>query len=142
MVKDLVQAILQTQSSYRQAIHRKIREHNIDVTFEMLHVLRCLATEGEVNQQELAYKTYKDKSSLSYLIKNLEKRGLIKREEDKKDKRNKLVAFTDEGEQLYKQIHQLVEEVYSKIEEKANQEQLGKCIAYLNEFNRTIKEGK
>lgn len=141
MVKDFVQAILQTQSSYRQAIHRKIREHNIDVTFEMLHVMRCLATEGKVNQQELAYKTYKDKSSLSYLIKNLEKRGLVCREEDVHDKRNKLVAFTHEGEKLYEHIHGLVEEVYSKIEQDVNRAHMAKCIAYLEEFNKSIKEG-
>lgn len=140
MVKDFVQAMLQTQSSYRQAIHRKIREHNIDVTFEMLHLMRCLATEGKINQQELADKMYRDKSSLSYLIKNLEKRGFIRREEDKKDKRNKLVVFTEDGEKLYQLIHRLVNEVYTKIEQEVNISHLNTCIEYMEEFNKSIKE--
>jgi hypothetical protein len=55
MMQTFVQTILQTQSFYRQIIHRKMREHNIDVTFEMLHILRCLdRVDSKVNQQELA----------------------------------------------------------------------------------------
>ena len=104
MLQSFVQTILQTQSFYRQIIHRKIREHNIDVTFEMLHILRCLDSAGKVNQQELANLMYKDKSSLSYLIKNMEKRGLIKREEDVNDKRSKLVVLSDKGSELYIEI--------------------------------------
>jgi hypothetical protein len=41
MMQALVQTILQTQSFYRQTIHRKMREHNGNATFdEMLHTLR------------------------------------------------------------------------------------------------------
>lgn len=79
MLQTFIQTILQTQSYYRQIIHRKIRENNIDVTFEMLHIIRCLDASCKVNQQELANLTYKDKSSLSYLIKNMEKKRPCKK---------------------------------------------------------------
>ncbi len=140
MLQTFVQTILQTQSFYRQIIHRKIREHNIDVTFEMLHIMRCLDKAVKVNQQELANLTYKDKSSLSYLIKNMEKRGLIRREEDSNDKRSKFVLLTSKGEELHSEIRIIVENVYSEIEKNINEAHIQKCIDYMKEFTETIKE--
>ena len=140
MLQTFVQTILQTQSYYRQIIHRKIREHGIDVTFEMLHILRCLDGAGKVNQQELANLTYKDKSSLSYLIKNMEKRGLIKREEDVNDKRSKLVVLSDKGNKLYVEIKKIIEDVYNELEKNVNLNHIELCIGYMKEFTQTIKE--
>ena len=140
MVQAFIQTILQTQAFYRQIIHRKIREHNIDITFEMLHILRNLAGREKVNQQELANLTYKDKSSLSYLMKNLEKRGLVKRIEDQNDKRSKFVLLTPKGEDLYKEIKLIIDDVYTQIETKANLKHIQDCITYMKEFAETIKE--
>ncbi|WP_029904112.1 MarR family winged helix-turn-helix transcriptional regulator [Prevotella sp. 10(H)] len=141
MMQKFVQTILQTQSFYRQIIHRKIREHNIDVTFEMLHILRCMDRAGsKVNQQELANLTFKDKSSLSYLIKNMEKRGLVIREEDTNDKRNKLVVLTFKGKEMHTRINKIINDVYAKLEENVNPEHIELCIEYMKEFTGTNKE--
>lgn len=141
MMQTFVQTILQTQSFYRQIIHREMREHNIDVTFEMLHILRCLdKVDSKVNQQELANLTYKDKSSLSYLIKNMEKRRLVTREEDSSDKRNKLVLLTAKGEKLYAEIRKIIDDVYVKLEENVNPEHIQLCIEYMKEFTDINKE--
>lgn len=141
MMQTFVQTILQTQSFYRQIIHRKMREHNIDVTFEMLHILRCLdRVDSKINQQELANLTYKDKSSLSYLIKNMEKRGLVSREEDPSDKRNKLVLLTAKGEILHTKIRKIIDDVYTKLEENVNSGHIQLCIEYMREFTDINKE--
>lgn len=140
MLREFIQTILQTQSLYRQIIHRKIREHNIDVTFEMLHILRCLDGAGQINQQQLANLTYKDKSSLSYLIKNLEKRGLVRRNEDIADKRSKLVSLTKKGDDLYLKIKGIIENVYQELEKDQNLEHIRLCIGYMKEFNQVIND--
>jgi DNA-binding MarR family transcriptional regulator len=106
----------------------------------MLHILRCLDGVGKVNQQELANLTFKDKSSLSYLIKNMEKRGLIKREEDANDKRSKLVVLTEKGDKLYIEIRKIVEDVYNELEKNLNPKHIELCIDYMREFTQTIKE--
>lgn len=140
MLHSFVQTILQTQSYYRQIIHRKIREHNIDVTFETLHVLRRIYGVGKINQQELANLTYKDKSSLSYLIKNMEKKGLIKREEDPGDKRNKIVLLTEKGDALYLEVKEIIENVYQNLEKDLDRDHVELCIEYMQEFIEIIKE--
>lgn len=139
MMQNFVQAILKTQSAYRQIIQRKMRENNIDLTFEMIFVMKHLAKNDNVNQQELANLAYKDKSSLSYLIKNMEKRGLITRKEDEKDKRNKLVGFTTEGKNQYLQVRQVVDDVYNSIETTVDLTGMQQCIDYMEFFTKTVK---
>ncbi|WP_165040559.1 MarR family winged helix-turn-helix transcriptional regulator [Dysgonomonas sp. ZJ709] len=140
MMQSFVQAILKTQSSYRQIIQRRMRENSINLTFEMLHIMRFLAKNEKINQQELANTTFKDKSSLSYLIKNMEKRGFVIREEDDRDKRSKLVMLTNDGKRLYEQVRIIVEDVYSSIEREVNLDHMKSCINYMDEFNEIIKE--
>lgn len=142
VMQTFVHSLLKVQSSYRQIIQRKIREQNIDVTFEMIHVLKSLYHNNGVNQQELANLTYKDKSSLSYLLNNLEKRNLISRTEDKNDKRNKIISLTSAGRELHTVIVSSVEEIYSKIEENFNKEHVEVCINYMEELNDVIKEDR
>lgn len=126
------------QSSYRQAIQKKLREFNIDLTFEMLQIMKCLYRKDRVNQQELANQTFKDKSSLSYLLNNMEKRQLVERVEDDVDKRNKLVVLTDEGQALHEQIKLLIETVYSKVEQKIDMQKLQLCTNYMKELSEIV----
>ena len=140
MVSKFIRTLLQTQSFYRQIIHRKIRENNIDITIEMLQVFRHLAIVDKINQQVLANLMFKDKSSLSYLIKSMERRGFVLREEDASDKRSKLVSLTDEGKVCYARITAIIDEAYLKMEEKANLEHLQICLDYMQEFLDTTKE--
>lgn len=136
MMQSFVKAMLRAQSLYRQIIQRKMKEHNIDISFEMLHIMKNLRYTDKINQQELANLTDKDKSSLSYLIKNMEKRGFIIRIESKEDKRSKLVLLTEEGKRIHDEIVIIVNDVYEKLEKESNSEHMQICIKYMNEFNK------
>lgn len=136
MMQSFVKAMLRAQSLYRQIIQRKMKEHNIDISFEMLHIMKNLRYTDKINQQELANLTDKDKSSLSYLIKNMEKRGFIIRIESKEDKRSKLVLLTEEGKRIHDEIVIIVNDVYEKLEKESNRDHMQICIKYMNEFNK------
>ncbi len=138
MIRELVQAILRSQFAYRQVILRKIREQNIDVSFEMLMILRVLYNHGGMNQQELANKTFKEKSSLSHLIKNMETRSLVKRAEYPGDKRNKMVLMTETGENLYTRINNALNDAYDEMSNSTNVAHIQVCIEYLNEFKENV----
>jgi DNA-binding MarR family transcriptional regulator len=96
----------------RQHIQIKIKEHNINITFEMLEVMSCLWKKDGINQQEIADLTLRDKSSMTYLIDNLVKREMVKRVEDGIDRRNKLIYLTNEGNKLKDTLYPWVAEVY------------------------------
>lgn len=138
IMQDFVYALLMIQSSYRQSIYKEIRECGVDLSFEMLHILRRLYIQDHINQQELAALIYKDKSNLSYLLNNMEKRHLIIRICDDSDKRNKLVVLTEEGRAKSELIQRIVDTVYAKIEENIDVSRMKKCTDYLKELNGLI----
>lgn len=137
-MQEFVYALLMVQASYRQAIQKSIREQGIDLTFEMIQVMRCLYRKDTVNQQELANQTHKDKSSLSYLLNNMERRRLITRIENSIDRRSKLIVLTEEGQALHQQIKTLVETVYQKVEESTDKIKLQFCVDYMKELSGII----
>jgi len=105
-------SMTEMRNSLRQHVQVKIKEYNINITFEMLEVMSCLWKKDGVNQQEIADLTLRDKSSMTYLIDNLVKRGMVKRVEDGIDRRNKLIYLTDEGNKLKDILYPWVAEVY------------------------------
>jgi DNA-binding MarR family transcriptional regulator len=104
--------IIRVNLAFRQFLQMKLKDNNLDLTFEMLQVLGCLWQEDGVNQQELADQTVKDKASMTYLIDNISRRGLVTRQEDPNDRRNKLIYLTKNGQDLQKTIEPWVEEMY------------------------------
>ncbi|WP_259067839.1 MarR family winged helix-turn-helix transcriptional regulator [Mucilaginibacter sp. X4EP1] len=105
-------AMSEMKNSLRQHVQIKIKEHHINITFEMLEVMWCLWKKDGINQQVIADLTLRDKSSMTYLIDNLVKREMVNRVEDGIDRRNKLIYLTDEGNKLKDILYPWVAEVY------------------------------
>ena len=99
--------------AFRQFMQQKFKEHNIDITFEMVQVMGHLWHQDGVNQQEIANAILKDKTSLTYLIDNLTRRNLVERREDNLDRRNKLIFLTPEGRLLRETILVWINEMYA-----------------------------
>lgn len=93
-------------------MRQKFKEHNVNITFEMLQVLRFLWDKDGVNQQEIADAILKDKASLTYLIDNLVRRKLVQRREDSHDRRNKIITLTTLGQEMKNKIEPSIEEMY------------------------------
>jgi DNA-binding MarR family transcriptional regulator len=109
---ELGRAVIEMRSRSRQYIQAKIKENQLDITYEMLEVLICLWEKDGTNQQEIADRIIKEKASMTYLIDNLSKRDLVRRTEDKSDRRNKLVYLTPAGLHLQKQLLPWATEMY------------------------------
>ncbi|HEY0176130.1 MAG TPA: MarR family transcriptional regulator [Pedobacter sp.] len=112
LARELMRSMAELKNHLRQYIQVKIKEYNINITFEMLEVMSCLWKKDGINQQEIADKTLKDKSSMTYLIDNLVKRDMVTRTEDEADRRNKLIYLTAEGKRLQEQLNPWIAEVY------------------------------
>lgn len=90
-----------TSVAYR-AINRKL-SHNLKaagnkITSEQYGVLKQLWLEEGQTQLDLACKTNKDKPSITRLLNNLEKKGLIERRTNEDDKRCNKIYLTPKGE--------------------------------------------
>lgn len=111
--KEFARITSQVNIAFRQFVQQKLKEHKIDLTFEMLQIMKYLWENDGANQQEIANATLKDKASLTCLIDNLTRRELVYRQEDASDRRNKLIFLTDQGWQLQTVILPWVKQMYA-----------------------------
>lgn len=81
-------------------LQKYFREAGLDITVEQWSVLMHLWKEDGVNQQELCNKTFRDKPSITRLVDNLEKLGLVRRVAGKIDRRINFIFLTDEARNL------------------------------------------
>ncbi len=134
--------IVRVNLAFRQFLQMKLKDNNMDLTFEMLQVLGCLWTADGVNQQELADQTVKDKASMTYLIDNISRRGLVTRQEDPEDRRNKLVYLTKAGRDLQKTIEPWVEEMYRLAGEGLSIDALKSTIEQLERIRENVSAAR
>lgn len=111
--KEFAHVASQVNVAFRQFVQQKLKEHKIDLTFEMLQIMKYLWENNGANQQEIADATLKDKASLTCLVDNLTRRELVYRQEDSSDRRNKLIFLTNQGKQLQTEILPWVKEMYA-----------------------------
>jgi len=136
---ELGRSMTELRNHLRQYIQVKIKEHGINITFEMLEVMGCLWKKDGINQQELADLTFRDKSSMTYLLDNLVKRKMVKRVEDSNDRRNKLVYLTKEGKNLRVQLNPWVAELYAMASEEVAVKDLQTGVTLLSKMIGNLK---
>lgn len=95
----LIFAILngKVSASINRGLAADFADRGIDISPEQLTILALLWKKDRVSQQELCNATFKDKPSMTRLIDALEKKDMVKREADEKDRRNNLVVLTPLG---------------------------------------------
>lgn len=131
--------LLMVQTSFRQAIQKSMKRHNIELTFEMLQIMVYLWKKDGVNQQELASNTFKDKASLTSLLRNLEVKNLVSRRSDHPDRRNKNVYLTPQGLACGERVKPILNEIYAAAGNQVNRTETESCILYLQKLNDVFK---
>lgn len=74
--------------------------NEIDLTYTQYIAMMVMWECKEVSVKELGKKLFLDSGTLTPLLKNLEKKGLVTRERSKTDERFLVVSITDEGMKL------------------------------------------
>jgi MarR family transcriptional regulator for hemolysin len=94
---------------------KKLHERKIDLTIEQFVLLQILNLRGELIQQEISEIMGKDKSVILRQINVLEKRKLVARNTDNKDKRKNMIKMTKAGKLLFKKLFIIQKEVSQEL---------------------------
>ncbi|HJG78412.1 MarR family winged helix-turn-helix transcriptional regulator [Phocaeicola barnesiae] len=137
--RDCILQLIRTRMASRQAMQRLLKNSNAEITFEMLQTMSCLWNEQGISQQVLAERTAKDKACLTSLMTNLERKGYVCRREDPKDRRNKLVYLTDEGEAFHQWIAPTLAAYYERLEEILGTDKLKQTEELLKDLQHAIE---
>lgn len=95
-----------------------IKRYNVylaefDLTYTQYVVMMYFWEKGTSNQKELAKTLMIDPSTLTPLLKKIEKKGYLKRERAKDDERNLVITLTDKGEALKDKVLDIPEKIRS-----------------------------
>ena len=98
-------------------LQEQFKEHGLDLTKEQMVVLKRLHDEDGLSQNELAFLTLRNKSSLTRLLTKMEKKGYITRKQCKEDKRINEVFLTDNGRNVFRRTKPAINEMISTMEQ-------------------------
>ncbi|GED57111.1 MarR family transcriptional regulator [Brevibacillus formosus] len=102
-----------------------------NITIDQWMIFVVLWEEEGLTQNELAERTYKDKTNIARMLFLLEERGFIHRETDKKDRRSLRVYLTEKGRLLKDEVLPPSIEAYEKTIAGLTEEEV-------NQFRRTL----
>jgi len=89
-----------------ESITARIHEHlaPAGLTLSQFAVLEALYHLGPLYQKEIGQKLLRSSGNITMVIDNLEKRGYVRRERKKEDRRFMMVRLTDEGSELISNV--------------------------------------
>lgn len=108
---------------------------DLDIKPPHLDILINLYRFEGISQQELARKLLVGRSNMSMLLPQLEKRGLIERRGDEKDKRVLRLSLTKSGREL---TEQAMEIQTTLIEKSLDNEPIEECLIVAQSMERLI----
>lgn len=109
-------------------IKREFAEQGMDITREKGMILRWLLDHDGIIQNELAWITDRDKTTLARLLNKMETQGLISRKQDKVDRRAKRIYISDTGRSLAEKIEAVLTKVATRLLSNVSQEHKDKTM--------------
>jgi DNA-binding MarR family transcriptional regulator len=95
-------------------LQKNFKQAGIEITIEQWSVLYHLWKEDGQSQQQLCDATFRDKPSITRLVDNLEKLGLVKRTANKNDRRINKICITPEAEKMQVQTMEVANQTLNE----------------------------
>jgi len=126
----------------REAVMKKftpsLKQHNLSA--QQWRVIRALEESDKMEITELAEQCSLLMPSLSRIVQNLEKRGLINRQPSATDRRRSEISITEQGRKLFIEIAPISEERYDFITERFGYGKLDLLYGLLDELIEKLED--
>ena len=130
--------VVKTGRLIENRLKSNFEKEHIDVTPQQWSVLTYLWNEDGISQQKLADAFSKDKTSMTRLLKNMEKSELIIRNQDKKDKRNKSVFLTYKAKLIKQDSIKIAEKTLVEVLDGIDHSDVKLSKKVLKQINRNL----
>ena len=124
----------------RETVMARFRPHlaQYGVTEQQWRVIRAVQQQPSIDATELSRRCCILMPSLSRMLKNLEKDGLVKRQKVEGDLRRQTIALTPRGADLFAQMAPKSEAIYAQIEAEFGKQEIGDLIVKLKDLRRLL----
>lgn len=120
--------------------NKKFREQHINLSKEQWIVLKYLNQQDGLTQNDLAFITHRDKTSMTRLINNMEKKGFVKREISTQDRRINHIYIRKSGREILYQTIPIMTELIRDMQAGIDAETIEKTIRVLKKVKKKLKK--
>jgi homoprotocatechuate degradation regulator HpaR len=136
--RSLPMALLKAREAVMRKFSPALKEH--DLSPQQWRVIRVLVEEDELDASEIAERCALLMPSLSRILQNLHRRGLVERRTATDDQRRSMVSITVSGRRLFEALSPINEARYAHITEKFGYGKLELLYELLNELVEKLGE--
>jgi DNA-binding MarR family transcriptional regulator len=108
-------------------LQKKFNNANLVLTIEQWSVLYHLWKKDGMSQQDLCKASFRDKPSITRLVDNLERAGLVRRVAANNDRRINLIFLTKEGQQLQDQTMKMADQTLNEALQRVPADKVEVC---------------
>lgn len=138
--RSLPMALLKAREAVMKKFSPALKEH--DLSPQQWRVIRVLVEAEELDASELAERCALLLPSLSRILQNLHRRGLIDRRTASDDQRRSIISITADGHRLFQTLSPINEARYAYITEKFGYGKLELLYELLDELVEKIDPGQ
>ena len=120
----------------------ELLKQGLDITKEQMVVLKKLHEQDGRNQNELAFLTLRNKSTLTRLLTKMEKKQYIIRQQSEQDRRVNNIYITPEGREVYEKTRPVILKIIDTMERNISEEEINQMIQTLRkiQYNFTSQQ--
>jgi DNA-binding MarR family transcriptional regulator len=131
--------LFQASRLMNSRLNQNFRLHEYTITYEQWQVLSRLYEEDGLTQNQLAMTIERDQGSISRLIDNMIKRGLVGRISDDTDRRIKRVFLTEESHRIQEELEEIAVKTISQATRNMSEKELETCLNILDQIRENLK---
>ena len=125
---------------FDQTFHKKIAGKFKELSKNQPMVIKIIGMEGEVMPSTIGKYTGMEKSSLTRMVDDLEKKGIVYRKTDPDDRRKVLVSLTEKGLDCYNQLNEITAEMADEILKFVDENDLEEFVQSLETMVRILRK--
>ena len=122
-------------------LQEALSQNEIDLSKEQMIILKKLHDQDGLHQNDLAFLTLRDKSSLTRLLAKMEKKKYILRKQCEEDKRANNVYLTDLGKEIFIKTRPVIQQILGTMQQNISKKEKIQMIDILKkiQFNFNSK---
>ncbi|WP_308557732.1 MarR family transcriptional regulator [uncultured Lactobacillus sp.] len=112
---------------------------SLDVTPQQAHTMAYIKKHPGLIQRELSDFFHLRNASVTNMLKNLERDGLIVRKVDPNSARNKRIYLTEKGEKIAQEIDDQMDNLNQQIIDRLDERDIDNLLTSLKNINKSLK---
>lgn len=130
--------LFQSSRLINNRLNQTFRSNGYPITHEQWQLLSRLFEKDGQSQQSLAVLNERDEPSVSRLVANMERSGLVKRRPHPTDKRMNLVFLTEESKRMKEDYTASAVQTLEEAARGIDRDELAQCMRTLDRIRRNL----